>query len=121
MTAELPFIFLFSGRANILIYATGWSYRTFSLFHRWLALTLVVEGIIHGVVFSAYYVNGKRSLAGSTNQTCMLTSGKEQGWEGYHEELKDDLVFRYGITVSHTLMNILQSTKDLRRNRCSSH
>ncbi|KAK1251546.1 hypothetical protein MKX07_007025 [Trichoderma sp. CBMAI-0711] len=80
MTAELPFVFLFSGRANILIYATGWSYRTFSLFHRWLALTLVVEGVIHGVVFSAFYVN-------------------EKGWEGYHEELKDDLVFRYGITM----------------------
>lgn len=59
MTAELPFIFLFSGRANILIYATGWSYRTFSLFHRWLALTLTVEGICHGIIFSAYYVNGK--------------------------------------------------------------
>lgn len=62
MTAELPFIFLFSGRSNPLIYATGWSYRTFSLFHRWLAMTLVVEGIIHGVVFSAYYVNGKHTL-----------------------------------------------------------
>ncbi|KAH6606105.1 hypothetical protein Trco_005258 [Trichoderma cornu-damae] len=57
MAADLPFVFLFSGRANILIYFTGWSYRTFNIFHRWIALILTVEGIIHGVVFSAYYVN----------------------------------------------------------------
>ncbi|RFU73113.1 hypothetical protein TARUN_9155 [Trichoderma arundinaceum] len=80
MTADLPFIFLFSGRANIFIYLTGWSYRTFSIFHRWIALILVVEGIIHGCVFSAYYVN-------------------EQGWEGYHEELATDPVFRYGLLM----------------------
>ncbi|KAL7958609.1 hypothetical protein V8C34DRAFT_323891 [Trichoderma compactum] len=80
MTAELPFIFLFSGRANILIYATGWSYRTFSIFHRWLALILTVEGICHGIIFSAYYVN-------------------EQGWDGYHEELRTDPTFRYGLLM----------------------
>ncbi|KAL7797369.1 ferric reductase like transmembrane component domain-containing protein [Trichoderma ceciliae] len=80
MTADLPFIFLFGGRANILMYFTGWSYRTFSIFHRWIALVLVVEGIIHGVVFSAYYVN-------------------EQGWEGYHEELSSDPTFHYGLIM----------------------
>ncbi|UKZ76225.1 hypothetical protein TrVFT333_003922 [Trichoderma virens FT-333] len=80
MVAELPFVFLFSGRANILIYATGWSYRTFSIFHRWLALTLTVEGICHGIIFSAYYVN-------------------EQGWDGYHDELRTDPTFRYGLLM----------------------
>lgn len=59
MTADLPFIFLFAGRTNIFVYLTGWSYRTFSIFHRWIALILTMEGIIHGIVFSAYYVNGK--------------------------------------------------------------
>lgn len=58
MAAELPLIFLFAGRSNPFVYLTGWSYRTFSIFHRWIALILTVEGIIHGCVFSAYYVNG---------------------------------------------------------------
>ncbi|EHK43843.1 hypothetical protein TRIATDRAFT_319185 [Trichoderma atroviride IMI 206040] len=80
MTAEMPLIFLFAGRSNPFVYLTGWSYRTFSIFHRWIALILTIEGIIHGCVFSAYYVN-------------------EQGWSGYHEELSTDPTFKYGLLM----------------------
>lgn len=58
MSSSLPLLFLFGGRGNILILFTGWSFRTFSIFHRWIAAILVIEGIIHGVTFSAFHING---------------------------------------------------------------
>ncbi|KOS19830.1 Ferric/cupric reductase transmembrane component 2 [Escovopsis weberi] len=80
MAAAMPFIFLFGGRANLLVYITGWSYRTFNVFHRWIAVILTIEGIIHAVGFSAYY-------------------GYEKGLDGYREELKTDPVFLYGLLM----------------------
>ncbi|KAK5995390.1 Ferric/cupric reductase transmembrane component B-like protein [Cladobotryum mycophilum] len=80
MSASMPFVFLFGGRGNLLLFATGWSYRTFNIFHRWVSIILTIEGIIHGVAFSAYYVT-------------------EQGWEVYRENLKDDEIFWYGIIM----------------------
>lgn len=78
MSASLPFIFLFGARSSPLPIITGWSYRTFSNFHRWVALVLLVEAICHGCVFSAYYVN-------------------EKGWPDYRNRLKTDTTFRSGI------------------------
>lgn len=76
----MPFIFLFGARSSPLPIITGWSYRTFSAYHRWVAIILFIEGILHGCVFSAFYVNDK-------------------GWSGYHKSLKSDSMFRTGITM----------------------
>ncbi|KAJ3487941.1 hypothetical protein NLG97_g6296 [Lecanicillium saksenae] len=78
MSASMPFIFLFGARSSPLPILTGWSYRTFSSFHRWVALVLLVESICHGSVFTAYYVN-------------------EKGWPDYRHRLKTDSMFRSGI------------------------
>ena len=59
MSSSLPFVFLFAARSNPFMYLTGWGYKVFSVFHRWIAIVLVVEGITHGVTFSAHYVNGE--------------------------------------------------------------
>jgi hypothetical protein len=60
MSASLPWLWLFAARNNPFLYLTGWSYRTFNIFHRWIARILVVEAIVHGSSFSAFYVHGER-------------------------------------------------------------
>ncbi|KAG6193290.1 hypothetical protein E4U10_003764 [Claviceps purpurea] len=77
----LPLIFLFGARSNPFQITTGWSFRTFSLFHRWIAIVMVVEATIHGVVLSAY-------------------DSYNKGWEFYKEELRNDEIFRYGILTA---------------------
>ncbi|RFU28505.1 hypothetical protein B7463_g7827, partial [Scytalidium lignicola] len=68
MSSSLPWLWFFSARNNPFIHLTGWSYRTFNIFHRWIATVLVVEAIVHGSTFSAFYVN-------------------DSGWDGYHSTL----------------------------------
>lgn len=81
MSASLPFIFLFGARSSPLPILTGWSYRTFSIFHRWSAIVLLIEALLHGIAFSAFYVNDKT------------------GWSNYREHLKTDSMFRSGIIM----------------------
>ena len=50
--ATFPFIFLFAGRNNPFIWATGWSYQTFSIFHRHAARVATLLGITHSICFS---------------------------------------------------------------------
>ncbi|OAA59979.1 ferric-chelate reductase [Cordyceps fumosorosea ARSEF 2679] len=78
MAASMPFIFLFGARSSPLPIITGWSYRTFSNFHRWVALVMLVESIAHGCVFSAYYAY-------------------EKGFPDYRNRLQTDVMFRSGI------------------------
>ncbi|OAR02042.1 hypothetical protein LLEC1_06126 [Akanthomyces lecanii] len=78
MSASMPFIFLFGARSSPLPIITGWSYRTFSNFHRWVAIVMLVESICHGCVFSAYYAYDK-------------------GFSDYRNRLKSDSMFRSGI------------------------
>jgi hypothetical protein len=59
MSSGLPFLWLFGGRNNPFIWLTGWSFRTFNLFHRWVAKVIVVEAIIHGSGMTAFYINGR--------------------------------------------------------------
>lgn len=83
--ASLPFVFLFGARSSPLPIMTGWSYRTLSLFHRWVAIVLLLEGLIHGSVFSAFEVNDKT------------------GWANYRDHLRTDDVFRSGIIMATSL------------------
>lgn len=46
-TIQLPLIFLFFTRNNILTNATGLSYRTFQIFHKWVARATSILLILH--------------------------------------------------------------------------
>lgn len=78
MSSSLPLLFLFGGRGNIFIILTGWSYRTFNVFHRWIARFLLLQAIVHGCVFSAFEVNGESLLPRSSSLAqplCILEGG----------------------------------------------
>lgn len=45
---NMPIFFMLFGRNNILIFVTGWQYRDFQVFHKWIARISSLEMIIHG-------------------------------------------------------------------------
>ena len=50
---HFPALFLFGGRNNVLAWATGWSFDTFNVYHRWIARGMVMHAVIHSVAYSA--------------------------------------------------------------------
>lgn len=50
--AQLPLLFLFAGRNNIMMWVTGWSFDTFNVYHRWIARVMVALAIAHGVTYT---------------------------------------------------------------------
>jgi len=51
---QLPMLILFSGRNNVLQLITGWPYRTFNIFHRWIARTVWILVLLHAVFYVAF-------------------------------------------------------------------
>lgn len=50
--ANLPLMWTFAMRNNVLIWFSGWNFATFNIFHRWIARVVVAELIAHAVAYS---------------------------------------------------------------------
>ncbi|GKT57100.1 ferric-chelate reductase [Colletotrichum tofieldiae] len=60
--ANLPLVFLYAGRNNLLLWATDWSHSTFLLLHRWIAAIATLQAVLHSVIYLDVYVkNGTHS------------------------------------------------------------
>ncbi|KAH6692727.1 ferric reductase NAD binding domain-containing protein [Plectosphaerella plurivora] len=53
--ANLPLLWMFSGRNNIFIWLTGWEFSVFNLFHRHIARVATMQAIIHSVSYTVFY------------------------------------------------------------------
>ncbi|EFQ98298.1 ferric-chelate reductase [Nannizzia gypsea CBS 118893] len=53
--ANLPLAWMFAGRNNIFLWATGWSFRMFNIFHRQAALAATLLAIVHSIAYTALY------------------------------------------------------------------
>ncbi|GAB7347554.1 hypothetical protein MBLNU459_g4444t2 [Dothideomycetes sp. NU459] len=53
--ATLPWVWMFAGRNNIFIWATGWNFGTFNVFHRHVARAATVHAIVHSIAFAVDY------------------------------------------------------------------
>ncbi|VVT54095.1 uncharacterized protein SAPINGB_P003904 [Magnusiomyces paraingens] len=51
-TTQIPPIFLFAGRNNLLQWLTGWSFDTFNVYHRWVARVMVFYAFMHSVCYT---------------------------------------------------------------------
>lgn len=51
-TLQVPLLFLFGGRNNFMIWITGWSLDTFSVFHKWFGRVIIIELLVHAIVYS---------------------------------------------------------------------
>ncbi|KFY04042.1 hypothetical protein V490_00012 [Pseudogymnoascus sp. VKM F-3557] len=55
--ANLPVLWMFSGRNNVFLWATGWSFSTFNIFHRHIARIATIQAIVHSVAYSILQAN----------------------------------------------------------------
>lgn len=53
--ANLPLVWLFAGRNDVLLWLTGWSFSTFNIFHRYAARIATVQGILHSIAYTIGY------------------------------------------------------------------
>jgi len=49
---NLPILWLFAIRNNILIWLTGWDFATYNRFHRWVARIATLEAILHSIGYT---------------------------------------------------------------------
>ncbi|KAF2825086.1 ferric reductase-like protein transmembrane component 4 [Ophiobolus disseminans] len=54
--ANLPLVFLYAGRNNLLLWLTNWSHSTFILLHRWIAGIATLQAILHSLLYLHAYV-----------------------------------------------------------------
>lgn len=53
--SQLPMVFLFAGRNNIMLWLTGWSYDTFNLYHRWTSRVMYISAFVHAISYTILY------------------------------------------------------------------
>ncbi|GMK57797.1 hypothetical protein CspeluHIS016_0406310 [Cutaneotrichosporon spelunceum] len=49
---NLPLLFLLAGRNDILLWLTGWSYASCTLWHRWVARIATLQAIAHSIAYT---------------------------------------------------------------------
>lgn len=54
---QMPVLFLFSSRNNILLWLTNWSHETYMLLHRWLARLFLLQTLLHSIISLVLYQN----------------------------------------------------------------
>ncbi|GFF78671.1 putative plasma membrane ferric-chelate reductase [Aspergillus lentulus] len=54
--ANIPLLWLFAGRNNIFLWATGWSYSTFNVFHRHVAWIATLQAVVHTILYIVLFV-----------------------------------------------------------------
>ena len=54
--ATLPLIWIFATRNNGVLWATGWSNRTFNIYHRHIARVGTLLAIVHSIAYTYLYV-----------------------------------------------------------------
>lgn len=54
--ATLSLIWAFATRNNGFLWATGWSYRTFNIYHRHVARVGTLLAIVHSIAYSYLYL-----------------------------------------------------------------
>jgi hypothetical protein len=57
--ANLPLLWLFAGRNNIFMWATGWSFATFNIFHRHVAWIATAQAVIHTALYLFLFYQSK--------------------------------------------------------------
>ena len=54
--ANIPLVFLYAGRNNILLWLTNWSHGTFLLLHRWVAWIATLQAALHSAIYLEIYL-----------------------------------------------------------------
>lgn len=57
--ANLPLVFAFGTRNDVLLWLTGWSFATFNQFHRWVARVATIQAVVHSIAYTIEAFQGK--------------------------------------------------------------
>ncbi|RMZ79191.1 hypothetical protein DV738_g3482, partial [Chaetothyriales sp. CBS 135597] len=58
---NMPILWIFAMRNDVLIWLTGWTYATYNRFHRWAARLATLEALLHGIFYTVSYLqSGKK-------------------------------------------------------------
>lgn len=82
--ANLPLLWLFGGRNNIFLWATGWSFASFNIFHRHVARVATVQAIVHSILYVVMFIQSKSWQLDLFSQARILTVEFAAGkaWRG---------------------------------------
>jgi predicted ferric reductase len=58
--ANIPLVWLFATRNNLISYITGWPFETVIQFHRWIAIIATAQAIVHSIAYTvaAFLIGG---------------------------------------------------------------
>lgn len=105
--ANLPPLWMFSGRNNIFLWLTGWSFSSFNIFHRHIARVATIQAIVHSIGWSAIEIDCKsKSLPHVLTRKCVL---KATRWL-FHILLEAEVLV-YGRNGTYNLLLLVHSTK----------
>ncbi|KAJ6148790.1 hypothetical protein N7497_010772 [Penicillium chrysogenum] len=62
--ANLPLLWLFGGRNNIFLWATGWSFASFNIFHRHVARVATVQAVVHSILYVVMFIQTGKAWRG---------------------------------------------------------
>ncbi|KAI8061640.1 ferric reductase like transmembrane component-domain-containing protein [Gongronella butleri] len=54
--SQLPMLYLFGGRNNLLLWMTGWSFERFIVLHKWTSRMMMFQAIVHSVAYTWHTV-----------------------------------------------------------------
>ncbi|KAJ5746842.1 uncharacterized protein N7511_008538 [Penicillium nucicola] len=64
--ANFPLLWLFAGRNNIFLWASGWSYASFNIFHRHVARVATLQAVVHSVFYIIMFFQTGKAWRGMT-------------------------------------------------------
>ncbi|KAJ5311898.1 hypothetical protein N7508_002728 [Penicillium antarcticum] len=64
--ANFPLLWLFAGRNNIFLWATGWSFASFNIFHRHVARVATLQAVVHSVFYVIMFFQTGKAWRGMT-------------------------------------------------------
>ncbi|CAK7206369.1 hypothetical protein SEUCBS139899_009160 [Sporothrix eucalyptigena] len=94
---NLPLLWIFSGRNNIFLWLTGWSFSTFNIFHRNVARIATIQGIMHSIGYTGYYFSA--------------------GYADYYTENFEELWWSLGVAATVVMSFIILFSFSFFRNR----
>lgn len=95
--ANLPMLWLFSSRNNVISWITGWKQPTLNMFHRHVARACTLEAIVHSVAYTVWYLNYGMSTKHETvsdKRRANISAG-----ESYVSDMLSEPWFYLGVVV----------------------
>lgn len=104
--ANLPVMWMFSGRNNIFLWATGWEFSTFNLFHRHVARIATLQAAIHSIAWTAIELKCEYNPVFPRSLELELTSWNPAGKAFYANDWKQEYWYMGGmVSIAPIFLN----------------